>query len=361
MEISDSSDTARPLLAGRYVCCTGRFVTGTRDAIEAVIRTQGGHPVTQPNRLTTMVVVGDAEAPINHRARPTLAIRKAEELLARGYTIRFRQEREFLRELGVDDGERQRFTIGDLTQLIGVSSARLRFWVRSGLLKPTETRSRLQFFDFRDVNHAKRIANLIADGVSLSEIRGGLNSLAQWLPGSSLPYSQLETLESDGRLRVRLESGLFGPKGQRLFDFDSELNASTLQFPAECDSLEDLFDAALAAEDGREYSRAIACYQRAIKMAPREAILHFNLGNVLHAKQAYSEAAESFRSALDHAPDYAEAWNNLGAVFAAIGQKDNAIQAYERALQLIPDYQHARDNLSAIQGNRPAPTLRIVR
>jgi Tfp pilus assembly protein PilF len=83
--------------------------------------------------------------------------------------------------------------------------------------------------------------------------------------------------------------------------------------------------------DGR-IDEAVDRYARAIRLDPRHAPAHNNLGSALLQLGRPAEAVPHFQHALEWRPDYANALGNLGTALAASGQRADAISAYRRAI-----------------------------
>ncbi len=81
---------------------------------------------------------------------------------------------------------------------------------------------------------------------------------------------------------------------------------------------------------------AIDCFLRALSLDPQDAMCHRALGTALKARGELSRAVECFRTALSFRPSYAEAYNNLGNVL--LDQEDfaGAIECYRSAVQTKP-------------------------
>ena len=75
-----------------------------------------------------------------------------------------------------------------LADLLGVSVAVIRRWHRRGLIVPVREVRRLPYFDFQEVATARRLAELLAAGVSPRAIERQLESLARYLPGVTRPW-----------------------------------------------------------------------------------------------------------------------------------------------------------------------------
>jgi tetratricopeptide (TPR) repeat protein len=84
------------------------------------------------------------------------------------------------------------------------------------------------------------------------------------------------------------------------------------------------------------YDDAIAAYQRAIQLDPKDAYPHNGLGNVYSDLGNYDEAIAAYQRAIQLDPKDAAPHNGLGNVYAQLGNYDDAIAAYQRAIQLDP-------------------------
>lgn len=100
----------------------------------------------------------------------------------------------------------------------------------------------------------------------------------------------------------------------------------------------------LAARLG-DAATAEAAYRRAIALQPGDGHIHYNLGNLLKARQRLQEAEDLYRRALAIRPDYPEAWSNLGDLLREQQRFVDAEEAYRRAIAAGPDYAIAHSNL----------------
>lgn len=335
-------------LQGQTVCAAGRFVTTTQTNLAELVLNAGGRFVPGPSRKTSVMVVGDDSWPVEANGSLSRNIQRALQLIHDGVPLELVSEEEFLGRLGVNmpSPVRGRHSVRDVCRLLDISAPRVRMWIRLGLIEPVETIHRLDFFDYREVANAKRLAELIRGGASTGEIRRGLEQLRGWLPDAHLPFSQLAMLESAGRLLVRLNGELFDPDGQRLFNFDSEASSeSVVPLVTGGVPLDELFEAALEAEDAGQYRRAARLYRQAIEIDAENPVLHFNLGNVQFAIGAWAAACDAYREAVSHDPNYVEAWNNLGSALAELGEESDAVAAFRQALRLVPGYADAQYNV----------------
>lgn len=342
---------ASNFLQGRNICLAGRFVALTQNDLAQLIPALGGRFLPRPRRTNFLLVLGDDGWPAQADGSPPRAVRYAAKLQTLGYKIESLAEAEFFERLDLASASKTcgQFTLADLARILGASTARLRRWLRAGLIEPSATVHRLAYFDFHQVTNARRLCELVSSGTSLAAIRDGLEQLRRWLPDQNLPLEQLARLEHNGRLLLRLDDRLLDRSGQLHFDFGGQA-APGLTVPlsrtAPAADSDTLFDAALAAEDAGELVEAARLYEQVLAGDPHDPVLHFNYGNVLFGLGQYADACASYRAALTLDPQYAEAWNNLGNAHVQAEDFAAAETAFHRALALVPRFDIAHANLA---------------
>ena len=104
---------------------------------------------------------------------------------------------------------------------------------------------------------------------------------------------------------------------------------------------------------------AIAAFREALKLAPRYADAHVNLGNAFDKRGDHASAAECFRQAIAIEPDLAVAHYNLGNVLLAQGDAA-AIDAYRRAIALKPDFADAHMSLGVVLRRQGQPQAAVA-
>ncbi|MCA8971045.1 MAG: tetratricopeptide repeat protein, partial [Planctomycetes bacterium] len=249
------------------------------------------------------------------------------------------------------------YTAEQLARMLDVPVARIRSWMRQGLLEPARIARRLVWFDFRQVANVRVLFELTERGVGPARIRKSLEELRSALGREQVGYGWLDALEARGPLLFRREDGtLCEPNGQLHLDFRVTEGRRTQPGPVEIaelakrtntpeDSADDWFEVGVRAEDEGRLTDAMQAYLNALLAGGPQAETCFNLANVLLALDREGEAMQRYLQAIEIDPDYIEAWNNLGNVFSIQGRLEDAASAFSQALQIEPDYADAHCNL----------------
>jgi tetratricopeptide (TPR) repeat protein len=77
---------------------------------------------------------------------------------------------------------------------------------------------------------------------------------------------------------------------------------------------------------------ALAEFQTAIALNPRNAELHYQLARFYHSENRIAESIEESNAALALFPGYPEAYENLGLCYEALSDKQRGVENFERAI-----------------------------
>ncbi|MEM7204965.1 MAG: tetratricopeptide repeat protein [Planctomycetota bacterium] len=246
-----------------------------------------------------------------------------------------------------------RLTAVQLADVLNVSAARIRTWVRLGLLHPggvpIATARKHAGFGFAEVARARAVHRLTLAGVRPAKIRAALERVREWLPETEPSAAALEVGGEAAPVLVRLPGGgLAEPSGQLRFDFDEAASAvgrGSLRQLAERPA-DEWFELGVVAEQRGDFEAAVDAYERALLGGGPDPQIAFNLGNALFALERPGEAAQRYRQAVELDPGYAQAWNNLGNALAEHAQPRDALMAYARALTVDAAYADPHFNLA---------------
>jgi tetratricopeptide (TPR) repeat protein len=97
----------------------------------------------------------------------------------------------------------------------------------------------------------------------------------------------------------------------------------------------------------KDHKGALAEYQKALALTPRDAGLHNRMGMCHQHMDQEKAARQEYEQALALNPRYAEVWNNLGALEQAARRLGPAVRAYRKALEIKPTMATAWKNLGS--------------
>jgi len=106
-----------------------------------------------------------------------------------------------------------------------------------------------------------------------------------------------------------------------------------------------------------DIATSVARLERAVAVAPENAIAQGNLGFALIRAGRDAEALVTLDRAVALKPGFAQAHNNRGIALVRLRRRDEAIAAFERALAVQPAFVDAAINLGEVH-NRAGDTMR---
>lgn len=89
---------------------------------------------------------------------------------------------------------------------------------------------------------------------------------------------------------------------------------------------------------------ALAAYERAVRISPRDARLHEDRAKLLTMAGKLGEALESYREVVRLRPDDARVHHMIGALLSTLGRPGEAVHSYDEALRLRPEYVEASND-----------------
>ncbi len=363
-----SECTAGELLAGQRVALVGKFAGMSKREVQQLVRAQGGTVSERADAATTLLVVGENDLPLLEGSLDETFAPEVREAVDRGATSVI-SETQLWQRLGLVDHEQHLhslYTPAMLAKLLGVKVSVLRRWQRRGWIVPAREVRRLPYFDFQEVATARRLNELLAAGMSASEIEKKLAALARYLPGVKRPLAQLSIIVQGKQLLLRQGDEVIEPGGQLHFDFAEPADAQTPCVPASVAFASDVlaFDEAAGApvptspgemvqlagqlEDEGHVEAAIEMYRAAMAAGGPSAELCFLLAELLYQVQDLTAARERYYTAIELDEDYVEARANLGCVLSELGDTDMAIAAFQGALLYHDDYADVHYHLGRI-------------
>ncbi|MCX6316714.1 MAG: tetratricopeptide repeat protein [Bacteroidetes bacterium] len=98
----------------------------------------------------------------------------------------------------------------------------------------------------------------------------------------------------------------------------------------------------------KEYDKAAASYEKALKADRDNSTAKFNLANAFHVQGKEEEAVKLYAEVTQSSAETtlkAKAYYNKGAVLSKLNKLEESIEAYKDALRLNPGDKQARENL----------------
>lgn len=86
----------------------------------------------------------------------------------------------------------------------------------------------------------------------------------------------------------------------------------------------------------QQFDQAEHYYIEALRLAPGNGDMHFNLAYIYDRQGKREQAIKSFNAALQRKPKLDRAWYGMGMAYAALGRHDEAVKALEEAARLQP-------------------------
>ncbi len=101
-------------------------------------------------------------------------------------------------------------------------------------------------------------------------------------------------------------------------------------------------------QNTKNIDSAIACYQMANLLTPKEIDVYISLGSAFYDNQDYKNALIVYRRALELEPNNSKIHCNLGYLYWGMGNLNEAIKEYELSIKYDPEYDIAQNNLGVI-------------
>jgi len=265
--------------------------------------------------------------------------------------------------------------------MLGLTPARLRAYVRAGLLCPQRGHAGELRFSFQDLLLLRTAEGLITERLPPRRVRAALRQLQRRLPtGRPLTGVQLRAdgghlVVRDGDTAWRADSGqvlmafaaeeepapapvtaLRRPAGEAIAARDAAAQAvaeaeaeawAEVEANAAGPSAADLYQLGCELEDPAPEAARVA-YKRALALDPDHADAHVNLGRLLHERGDLDWAEDHYRAALALRPQDPTALFNLGVVLEDRDRPDEAVESYEAALAVDPANADAHYNAARL-------------
>jgi len=349
----------------------GKLASMSKREAAGLLRQQGATVVDCPDASLDVVVLGEDSFPLPAGNEPDDLLDDATREAAQRGALRVCTETQLWHELGlVDAGEEVHhlYTPAMLAELLGVSVAVIRRWHRRRLILPAKEIRKLPYFDFQEIATAKRLAQLLAAGMSPEAIERKLIALAKLMPGAERPLDQLSVIIEGKQILLRQGDGLVEPGGQLRFDFEAAESTGGPDRVAE-EWPEEVVDSVLASiggvrggdpgrspaqlarmaeefEDEGHPEAAAEMIRAAMAAGGPSADFCFRLAELLYRLGDLTAARERYYMAIELDENYVEARASLGCVLEELGQRELAVAAFQGALAYHAHYAEVNYHLA---------------
>ncbi|RLB50219.1 MAG: MerR family transcriptional regulator [Deltaproteobacteria bacterium] len=255
-----------------------------------------------------------------------------------------------------DDPLADLYSMDEVARVFGLKVGRLRYWDRSGFIKPSGRSGRRRFYTFLDLIGLRVAKGLLDGGMTLQQVRKSVDALKTNLPKVVRPLSELRVTTDGTTVVVQGENGTFEPTtGQMVLDFEvSALRDDVVRVlderrigAGERQRAYDLYlEGCRLDEDDATSGRAADLYQQALALDPALSNAITNLGNLRFREGDLDESELLYQRALTVDPAQPEAHYNLGFLAFERGDAEAAVPHFEQALEQDPSFADAHFNLA---------------
>ena len=263
---------------------------------------------------------------------------------------------------------------------VGLPPAKVRHFVRRGLLSPSRGGAGEYRFSFQDIVLLRSAKKLLDAEVSSRRTLAALAKLQALASAADKPASALPVCAAGAVVAVREDDALWDAQtGQGQIDFASERRGEVRELvrrgvagkgqpkaatapsghgsaeaPVEADALDsdDWYNLGLDLEE-TDAEKAPEAYSRAIALNPRNADAHVNLGRLFQVDGDLKRATRHYQLALHASPEHQLAYYNLGTVFDELDELDVAVGYYRQAPG-VPDAHYNLARIFELRGDELA-------
>jgi tetratricopeptide (TPR) repeat protein len=252
------------------------------------------------------------------------------------------------------------FSTQDVTGMLGLSPARLRAYIKAGLLCPQRGSAGELRVAFQDLLLLRKAEGLVTERLPPRRVLSALRHLRRLLPASQ-PLTGVHLGNEGGHVVVvEGDRSWQADSGQMLIPYGQAGGGAAtavlalrppLPLPDDADlqapTADEFYAFACSLEEGAPLEAQVA-YERVLKLDPQHADAHINLGRMLHDAGDLVAAERHYRAAIAAQPKNATALYNLGVLLEDRAQPEAAIMTYESATSIDPRHADAHFNAARL-------------
>jgi tetratricopeptide (TPR) repeat protein len=250
------------------------------------------------------------------------------------------------------------YTTKEVSELIGVNEDAVRHYVRRNLLTPTRGERGEYRFSFQDVVLLRTAKGLLDASVTTRRTYRALAKLKRELEQAK-SLSSVRIFADGNTVVVRDDSHVWEVEtGQAHLEFvDDELDDNIMDMsegeilakePGDMDT-DEWYNLGLDLEESGP-DHAPDAYRHAIRLDPKNADAHVNLGRLYQLKGDLKRAKRHYELALTARPGHQLAYYNLGTVFDELDETIKAADLYGKAPS-VPDAHYNLARIYELEGD----------
>lgn len=254
------------------------------------------------------------------------------------------------------------YTTKDVSELIGVNPDAVRHYVRRKLLTPARGDRGEYRFSFQDVVLLRTAKGLLDASVTTRRTYRALAKLKREMEQAK-SLSSVRIFADGNTVVVRDDSHVWEVEtGQMHLEFEGEELDANITDLSETDGLADIqvkepgdldsdewYNLGLDLEES-DPDRAPDAYHHAIRLDPKNADAHVNLGRLYQLKGDLKHAKRHYELALTARPGHQLGYYNLGTVFDELDETSKAAGLYQKAPS-VPDAHYNLARISELEGD----------
>ena len=343
-------------ISGQTIYFLGKLAASNRKEAAERVRRTAGKVVRELGPDVNIVVVGEGNTQDWNLWNEQLdaATREAFE---QG-SLEIVSEASFWNRLGSEssgtESEGPFYTPSDLVKLSGLPITTIRQLQRRGLIVPSRQVYRLPYFDVQNVLLLKVVRSMLDAGVSLNVTIDRLRKFRRHstnvplhvnVTGKNVVFlteSGFVDLDGQRRLPLVADAPMVSTESRELLEtLDEAFEPIALDFESLC-------SAAWELESSGDLTATIELYRTTLAAHGPNALLNFQLAELLYRLGDLSAARERYFMAVEIDDEFVEARANLGCVLAELGNDELAAAAFRGALKYHPDYAEVRFHLGML-------------
>lgn len=247
------------------------------------------------------------------------------------------------------------YSLKEASKILGVKEARIRYWARIGLVRPSARTARRKLYNFQDLVCLRTARTLVDQGYAPYRIKACLRNLQALFPDSEHRLHTVKVIGDGRQLIVDVEGTLIDSKtGQQLLQFNVNRAAQDLRkqirdIAGRTEDAQFWFERGATLDgDPESYRDAIQAYETAIRLDETLPHAYVNLGNIYYNMAERHRAEKLYRLALQRDVNHPQAHYNLGNVLDEDGRQQEAIYHWKRSFELDPKFPDPLFNLALI-------------